>query len=61
MVTLWFNRFLFATLLPCALALSFLLCIFGGFLAYIRCDNTDICDAADIREPSAALVPFQRH
>jgi len=35
-------------------------CIFGGFLPYIRCDDTDICDAADTRERSAALAPFQR-
>ncbi len=38
-----------------------LCCIFGDFLPHIRCDSTDICDAADIRESSAANAPFQRH
>jgi len=39
---------------------AFSLCTFGGLLAHIRCNESDNCDAADIREPFAAFVSFQR-
>ncbi len=36
------------------------ICIFGGFLSHIRGCGTDICDAADTPDPTAALSGFSR-
>jgi len=35
--------------------------LFSSSLPHIRCDGTDICDAADIGEQSAANASFRWH
>ncbi len=44
----------------CGIALSFCICSFGGFLPHIRQSKMCKMHAADTREQSAALAPFQR-
>jgi hypothetical protein len=49
------NLSVFVSLRPCV---KFF--IFGGALPSIRCDGSDNCDAADTREPFAALSGISR-
>jgi hypothetical protein len=46
----------------CVLAVQLYLwiCIFSGLLPHIHCCTCDICDAADTREPTAALSDISR-
>ena len=56
------NRFSLLSLRLCGSStFAFAFCTFGGSLPHIRHDGTDHCDAAAIRELSAAIAPFQRH